>query len=547
MTTTATQTMEIEGPKPDTSDRVTELRLELKEWEKCFAAANEGRKAGREDIKKDPTIAAKYKDYAKLRDVLSGKEQPAPRPSTSHEESRSRKRKSLTAHESTQNSEHTPKKHRQAAATPSKSHHPSVVDPYDSPATVRKLQFTPSRRTAIGPTPQKDGKILGLFDLLSDDENDTSKGKVDVVGTPSKSRSTLLHGTPSKGMATPSKSNQCTPLRQSRTPASVNKTFLFAEFATPLKHKTSPRPEVGNHSSTPAFLRRRGATEVSVPAAVDEEGNPTFASPVARRPARPPVRGLSSILAGLRQMEDERLDDEMDILREIEGNVGSGEDRGREKGPDDVKDSEAGNPDLAGVARADLEFREGSTSDKDEEAEPVPTAPLMRNGKPWKKRGQKRQTRRVIRESLPIVSGFLFMRANFATVRPVHTKPPQPSAKDPPQSPSPTPDRGGKAKTPEITDVENAGLAHPSTTSPHSHSHSPSPSPSNSPTKRKKSKPLKSKSGASDVAKSSTTKDQPDPTKKKRKKAAPAQNFRRLKLGPGHGQRSGRGGRRGRR
>ena len=32
------------------------LRLELKEWEKSFAAANGGRKAGREDIKQQPEI-----------------------------------------------------------------------------------------------------------------------------------------------------------------------------------------------------------------------------------------------------------------------------------------------------------------------------------------------------------------------------------------------------------------------------------------------------------------------------------------------------------
>lgn len=35
---------------------VKRLRLELKEWEQSFAAANHGRKAGREDIKKHPEI-----------------------------------------------------------------------------------------------------------------------------------------------------------------------------------------------------------------------------------------------------------------------------------------------------------------------------------------------------------------------------------------------------------------------------------------------------------------------------------------------------------
>ena len=35
---------------------VQSLRLELKEWEKAFAEANDGRKASREDIKRHPEI-----------------------------------------------------------------------------------------------------------------------------------------------------------------------------------------------------------------------------------------------------------------------------------------------------------------------------------------------------------------------------------------------------------------------------------------------------------------------------------------------------------
>jgi hypothetical protein len=36
--------------------QLTTLRAELKQWEKTFAAANGGRKAGRDDIKQDPVI-----------------------------------------------------------------------------------------------------------------------------------------------------------------------------------------------------------------------------------------------------------------------------------------------------------------------------------------------------------------------------------------------------------------------------------------------------------------------------------------------------------
>ena len=36
------------------------LRLELKEWEQSFAAAHQGRKVGREDIKQYPEIGQKF-------------------------------------------------------------------------------------------------------------------------------------------------------------------------------------------------------------------------------------------------------------------------------------------------------------------------------------------------------------------------------------------------------------------------------------------------------------------------------------------------------
>ena len=48
--------MSTESSTTHESSHQQKLRLELKEWEKGFAAANGGRKAGREDIKKEPEI-----------------------------------------------------------------------------------------------------------------------------------------------------------------------------------------------------------------------------------------------------------------------------------------------------------------------------------------------------------------------------------------------------------------------------------------------------------------------------------------------------------
>jgi hypothetical protein len=45
------------GATPDTmASRLQKLRTELKQWEKAFALANDGRKAGRDDIKQDVQI-----------------------------------------------------------------------------------------------------------------------------------------------------------------------------------------------------------------------------------------------------------------------------------------------------------------------------------------------------------------------------------------------------------------------------------------------------------------------------------------------------------
>lgn len=55
------RTMSIpETPKASGAmDASNKLRLELKQWENAFAAANGGRKAGREDIKQHPEIGTK--------------------------------------------------------------------------------------------------------------------------------------------------------------------------------------------------------------------------------------------------------------------------------------------------------------------------------------------------------------------------------------------------------------------------------------------------------------------------------------------------------
>ncbi|KAL4980638.1 DNA replication/checkpoint protein [Aspergillus desertorum] len=334
------------------------LRAELKEWERGFAAANGGRKAGRGDIKKVPEIAAKYKEYSRLKSQESApsnkNDKSHSKPSDPPEQSKKRKHSSPNGpeHSQSQNQSQTTSTLRKFEAgifqTPSKPRttHPADVDPYDSPSVLRRL-FSPSThmqtssplKTAIGPTPQRDGKALGLFDLLSESGGSTA--------TPSATRIASLKGmaaqTPSKKRKTmdtimeEDEGEEDTP-RLERTPASSGKKYMLsALFATPTAWKYSsivddgtlqgvvsinnganqslqPTQNVDSANSnleTPSFLRR-STSGLAGP-------DPTGLSPIpVRKPQQFVGRGLSQLVQGLRDMEDERLEDEWDVLREIE-------------------------------------------------------------------------------------------------------------------------------------------------------------------------------------------------------------------------------------
>jgi len=53
------------------TDRCTVLRSELKQWEAQYAAANGGKKAGREEIKKDTVIGTYGQRKNRWEDMVS--------------------------------------------------------------------------------------------------------------------------------------------------------------------------------------------------------------------------------------------------------------------------------------------------------------------------------------------------------------------------------------------------------------------------------------------------------------------------------------------
>lgn len=252
-------------------------------------------------------------------------------------------------------------------------------------------------RQRLGPTPQKDGQILGLFDSLS--------------ATPSKTRDPLASidgnttATPSKGTATlVLRSPEADNTRLSRTPASSGKRFLFDSFATPMKRKRDEEQSTPSGTKgaaeTPAFLRRIDMGQFNSTLdpleETDEVGHANTREPPFKK--RGLVRSLSAIIRNMKQQEEDDADEDLAIMRELEqeaeGNLSTSVTTTRPSNKPEVQ-----------IEDSQLEMPLGPDrdpeSDEDEEDD---DDGLDQNGQPrkvWKKRGQKRTTRRVIMRPAP--------------------------------------------------------------------------------------------------------------------------------------------------
>lgn len=470
-----------EQRKSEYESQSLQLRAELKQFEAEWAQKNDGKKPSREAVKQNPDIgmpsrlvffdasnispltAQKYKQYNKLRDILSGKI-PPPTKSDNQDPSQ-RKRKQP---ETSLPSASTPSKRNRSAATP-KSQHYSAVHEAITPDVARKL-FSPAVPSSIGPTPQKDGRVLGLFDLIShtpSKSTDETKPRASgFTATPSKRRHALdlendkddddHDDKDGKEFITPSIPRH---RNLDRTPSSGRNRNLLDSFlgvratktSTPLNKNTGNSPSKNNLTktpsgersvsklqfATPAFLRR---TSAPLPP-VDENGEWLDIEPL-KLPRKPfsiaKGKGLSSVVASLRKMEQEKLDEELDMLREMElmeqGGTGppppkktvasTSEDTEKKKQVADpaepeVEPEEENNfeEDEAALIEVEASFLESPSSKRKKERRPVLLSGfddenvydsqedenlskegLDRNGQPlrvFKKKGQKRTTRKV--------------------------------------------------------------------------------------------------------------------------------------------------------
>lgn len=338
------------------------LRSELKAWEKNFQTDNGGRKPTREDIKSNAAIAAKYKQFNALR-LPEASKRPVETPK------RSTRKRDIPDNALRERS------HNASATTPQKRQ-PKIVEELQEPvlSPVKEEQPTPVFiRSALGPTPQRDGHVLGIFDMLP---NATPSKR---SPSPTAENGDAVHATPSKG------SSHTRDSALSRTPQSSGKRYFLDSFMTTPGKRKREDDEVGTPSSskklfaTPSFLRR-----VSHPMApIDEEEAGGLAMPPPRR--KPLARSFSAIIQELRNQEEERMDDEWDVLNEVEA-----EEHGEV--PAKKKPEQVLVEDSQGVEMP-LGPDQAPEESESEEEEVLGANGLPR--KPYKKRGQKRTTRKA--------------------------------------------------------------------------------------------------------------------------------------------------------
>ncbi|KAL5449418.1 hypothetical protein PMIN07_009122 [Paraphaeosphaeria minitans] len=345
---------------PEQEQRCNALRLDLKLWERKFSDTNGGRKPGRDDIKADAVISQKYIHYENLRKELALNV--APTTPTKKAEKR----------RVTRNIDRTTKAIKTAkASTPKRKREDSGVAEEEVISPTQLL--SPEGPAFIGPTPQRDGYAIGLFDLLP-------------AETPSGSKRGALTDVELNVVQTPSRKDSETSLesrlRGEKTPQSIGKRFLLDSFlaVTPNKRKLGDATTPSSRGlATPAFLRRYNPLTK-----IDEDDEPTpRPAPWARRSFG---RSLSARIQAMRQEEESRYEEEAEIMRELEMEAEGMPAPKRVKMPElQVEDSQAAMP--LGPDRG-LESEDGE--------EEGGLGPDGQPRKVWKKRGLKRQTRRVI-------------------------------------------------------------------------------------------------------------------------------------------------------
>ena len=290
--------------------------------------------------------------------------------------------------------------------TPSKRPTKHLFKSPEQSLQAREPSPTPQAiRQRLGPTPQKDGQILGLFDSFSatpsKPHDPLSSTDANIAATPSKGNNNIIIQSP-----------DAEDDRLSRTPASSGKRFLLDAFATPMKRKrddeqSTPSGARGS-AETPAFLRRIDIEPFSFRlGTLTETDESSFLG--TREPPfkkRGLVRSLSAIIRNLKQQEEDEADEDLAMMREMEQQEEEEEEAGGGSAPArPTMTAKPREPEVL-IEDSQIEMPLGPDGeiDSDEDEEDNANDGLDVNGQPrriWKKKGQKRTTRRVIMRPAP--------------------------------------------------------------------------------------------------------------------------------------------------
>ncbi|KAK6543202.1 DNA replication regulator sld2 [Orbilia ellipsospora] len=351
-------------------DRLRHLKLKIKTWEKEFAIKNDGRPPARQDISSNLKMAARYSEYQKLKKILRSEYSQPSQPD--------RAPISSTPCKPSSNNTSTPLNQSSNPFFFTPTTRPEVLGQLGSPSAsaVRRLKWI--AKGYVSPTPQKNGRVLGLFDKLPGSTPTPPKRTRDAddkallakLSDSAKKNTTssqpILEDSDEEDGYTPL--DPTTPSRKRRY-----------EFQTPLAKKSRPNSNDPDPLATPAIFRQH-----SYSLELKETGSPI--SPDIQRflPNRGMIgkmKPLSTLVKELREMQDKEEDPGADVLRELEQSELNLQQT-------DVGDNNSPN-------ELTLEKTEGlatvvSAGDADGLAVRTTTKPSI-----YKKKGQKRQTRRV--------------------------------------------------------------------------------------------------------------------------------------------------------
>ncbi|KAI5806217.1 DNA replication/checkpoint protein [Geopyxis carbonaria] len=388
---------------PPLQDRLARAKIQLKKWEYSFLKAH-GRKPAKADIEAD-AIAGVYREYAKLQKALKSPKPPKPKPADPFARAPAAADEGAPATPTKQNKHGLPPD-LPISATPKRSTAEAHWghDIYESPpASIKRQRLFGNivTRDEVGPTPQKTGTVLGIFDSFI---GAASPSNTPTKPSTAKKRPHAAAGSPDT-FGTPTKRNE------QRVSASPNDGD-DARFTTPRKRKRGHNGILDGGSplkkdifATPVGLKRWAPPP---DAGID--------SPPAFRPPPRPTRGLTHMLTELRELTEHAFDEEEEAMREMEAESAGhtlppktrataaakmpviAEEEPGEQPPDDI-DGDGDGPVQPVTGRDGF--------DTNPELPPLPPGAWVEEqlvdenegktieGRTWKKKGLKRQTRRV--------------------------------------------------------------------------------------------------------------------------------------------------------